>query len=113
MYDRILTAQFENKVSLHERYFKRINELSYSLVQQGIDSKPHNPNLETGSNISRPGGAAPPQNQWRPTGSKKIVKNPPVPQAKKVREAVLREKNQIFKEQGTIFTKYGRYGGPK
>jgi len=37
MYDRIANFQFENKVSLHERYFKRINELSYSLVQHGID----------------------------------------------------------------------------
>jgi hypothetical protein len=32
MYDRILHYEFENKISLHERYFKRINELTYSLV---------------------------------------------------------------------------------
>lgn len=32
LYDRIQRHQFENKISLHERYFKRINEMSYSLV---------------------------------------------------------------------------------
>jgi hypothetical protein len=49
MYDRILRFEFENKVSLHERYFKRINELSYSLVQHGIEKN----NIDTMSNASR------------------------------------------------------------
>ena len=49
MYDRILRYEFESKVTLHERYFKRINELSYSLVQHGIDKN----NIETISNASK------------------------------------------------------------
>ena len=32
---------------------------------------------------------------------------------RKYQETLLKERNQIFKEQGTIFTKYGRYGDPK
>ena len=39
MYDRISSVKFENKVSLHERYFKRINELSYILMQKHSASK--------------------------------------------------------------------------
>ena len=46
MYDRIANFQFENKVSLHERYFKRINELSYSLVQHGIDQSGKSKNYD-------------------------------------------------------------------
>ena len=37
MYDRIQKYEFEGKVSLHERYFKRINEFSYALFQQAND----------------------------------------------------------------------------
>ena len=33
IYNRIATNEFENKVGLHERYFKRINEMSYSLAK--------------------------------------------------------------------------------
>ena len=41
MYDRIQKQEFESKVSLHERYFKRINELSFALVQQANDQNNH------------------------------------------------------------------------
>ena len=34
MYDRIAKDKFESKVTLHELYIKRINELSYMLVQK-------------------------------------------------------------------------------
>mmetsp|Transcript_28778 Transcript_28778/g.43456 ORF Transcript_28778/g.43456 Transcript_28778/m.43456 type:complete len:357 (+) Transcript_28778:1554-2624(+) len=49
IYDRIARIQFENKVSLHERYFKRINELSHSLFQHQFD----NPSEKQGSNIMK------------------------------------------------------------
>ena len=54
MYDRILMQPFENKIGLHERYFKRINELSYNLTQHGFESS-KNKNIETMSNVSNAG----------------------------------------------------------
>jgi hypothetical protein len=66
MYDRILRYEFENKVSLHERYFKRINELSYSLVQHGIDKN----NIDTLSNASKQISQS---SQWK-TGVHKAAK---------------------------------------
>ena len=37
MYENILLNQFESKVNMQEKYFKRINELSHTLVKQRID----------------------------------------------------------------------------
>ena len=51
MYERILAQPFENKIGLHERYFKRINELSYDLTLHGFETA-KNKNIETMSNAS-------------------------------------------------------------
>jgi Sec7-like guanine-nucleotide exchange factor len=86
MYDRIANDKFENKVTLHERYFKRMNELSYILLQKH-------------SAATSQQGA-----------SQKLKKSALVT---RFIEEELKQKHELFKEIGTVFTKYGRMGEPK
>lgn len=91
VYERIQIQPFESKVNLHERYFKRINEMSYSLVQKGLPDNAKVPSID---------GA-----KWQ---KKHMIKR-----KASLQDPETKRNNQLLKEQGTVFVKYGRHGQPK
>lgn len=96
MYDRIAKEKFENKVSLHELYFKRINELAYELVQK------HNASGEN--------------KQFNKSLTGTLGKRKTLATSEFMKHEVQKEmkaKYDLFHSKGTVFTKYGRYGDPK
>lgn len=80
-------------MNLHEKYFKRINELSYTLVQQSMKS-----------GLKKSGkGASGWQGHRRTINLKRST----------LHDAASERNTQLLRTEGTIFTKYGRYGAPK
>lgn len=100
MYDRIAKQEFQSNVNLHEKYFKRINEMSYTLVQESMKNGMKN-------GLKKPSNGASRGSSWQ--------KNPRTISLKRaaLQDTANERNTQLLKTEGTIFTKYGRYGAPK